>query len=143
MSVSTDAANSVCIRFEQDGVVWPPKLRKHLFITGALDNMDDNPSATTAKDSFHDTVISLVQHPSDRVCGIDRGVNVIDRNVVQQRRVRVLPASYTNVQPVVLQSSDNVSTVTKELDWFNNVKSLCGRDKLNNEEFMSWLHFMI
>jgi len=137
MSVST----FVCIRFEHDGVVCPPKLRKHFFTTGALDNMDDNPSATTAKDSFHGTAISVVQHPSDRVCGIYRGVNVKDGNVVQQRRVRVLPASYTNVQPVVLQSNDNASTVTKELDWFNNVKSLCGRDKLNNEEFMSWAAF--
>jgi len=31
--------------------------------------------------------------------------------------------------------------LSKELDWFNNVKSLCGRDKLNNEEFMSWAAF--
>lgn len=31
--------------------------------------------------------------------------------------------------------------LSKELDWFNNVKSLCGRGKLNNEEFMSWAAF--
>lgn len=119
----------------------PPKLRKHLFTTGALDKMDDNPSATTAKDSFHSTAISLVEHPSYRVCGIDRGANVIDKNIVQQRKVRDLPASYTNAQPVVLQSNDNASTVAKELDWFNNGRSLFGRDKLNKEEFMSWAAF--
>lgn len=65
MSISTDAANSVCARFKQDGVVCPPKLRRNLFTTGALDNIDHNPSATTAKDSFHGTAISLTQHPTD------------------------------------------------------------------------------
>jgi len=65
MSVSTDAANSVCICFEQDGVVCPSKLHKHLFTTGALHNIDHNPGTTTTKDSFHSTAILLVQHPSD------------------------------------------------------------------------------
>ena len=62
MSISTDAANSVCYRFEQDGLVCPPKLRKDLFCTAAFDNIDHNPSATTAKDLFHGTAISVVQH---------------------------------------------------------------------------------
>ena len=157
MSISTDAANSVCSRFEQDGVVCPPKLCKSLFTTGALDNIDHNPSATTAKYSFHGTAISMAQHPSDHDCGVDRGVNVIDKNVVQQRRVRDLPAHYTNVHPVVLQTKNafipkligpvmppsdvNASSLTKELDWFNNVKSLCGKDELNNKDFMSWTAF--
>ena len=29
----------------------------------AVDNIDHNPSAATSKDSFHDTGISLMQHP--------------------------------------------------------------------------------
>ena len=108
MSISTDAANSVCSRFEQDGVVCPPKLREDLFTTGALDNIDHNPSATTAKDSFHGTVISLVQHPTSDNCGKDRSVNVIDENIAKQRRVQDLPDYYTNVQPVVLKNNDPV-----------------------------------
>lgn len=50
MSISADAANSVCYRFKQAGVVCPPKLRKQVFTTGDIDNIDDNPSAMTAKD---------------------------------------------------------------------------------------------
>ena len=127
------------------------------FTTGALDNIDHNPSGTTAKDSFHGTAISLTQHPTDNDRGVDRGVNVIYKNVVQQKRVRDLPAHYTNVHPVVLQTKNafipqligpvmppfdvNASSLTKELDWFNNVKSLCGKNELNNKDFMSWAAF--
>ena len=39
ISISTDAANSVCSRLEQDGVVCPPKLHENLFTIGALDNI--------------------------------------------------------------------------------------------------------
>ena len=157
MFISTDAANSVCSRFEQDGVVCPPKLREGLFTTGALDNIDHNPSTTTAKDSFHGTAISLVQHPTSDNCGKERSVNVIDENIAKLRRVQDLPDYYTSVQPVVLKNSnpvvlkligpamppldDNVSSLPKELDWLNNVKSLCGENELSHEDFISWAAF--
>ena len=50
----------MCERFELDGVVCPPKMRSGLFTVAAVDNLDYNPSATTAKDSFHGTGISLI-----------------------------------------------------------------------------------
>ena len=37
----------------------PTQLRRGLFTAGALDNLDHNPSSTSAKDSFHGTGISL------------------------------------------------------------------------------------
>ena len=81
LSISTDVSNSVCSRFEEDGVVCPPRLRQDLFTTGALDNIDHNPSATTAKDSFHGTAISLVQHPTNENPGNERSQPVISENV--------------------------------------------------------------
>ena len=39
-------------------------VRSGLFTVAAADNIDYNPSATTVKDSFHGTGISLMQHPS-------------------------------------------------------------------------------
>ena len=156
MPISTDAANSVCRRFEQDGLVCPPKLCKDLFTTGALDHIDHNPSATTEKDSFHGTAISLVQHPTSDNCRKERSVNVIDENIAKLRRVQDLPDYHTSVQPVVLKNSnpvvpkligpamrsldDNVSSLPKELDWLNNVKSLC-KNELSHEDFMSWAAF--
>ena len=95
-----------------------------------------------------------MQHPSSDNCGKERSVNVIDENIAKLRRVQDLPDYYTSVQPVVLKNSnpvvpkligpvmppldDNVSSLPKELDWLNNVKSLCGKNELSHEDFMSW-----
>ncbi|CAH3023090.1 unnamed protein product [Porites evermanni] len=59
LELSTDFGNSVCARFESEGVVCPPKLNKGVFTTAAMDNIDHNPSSTTAQGAFHGTGISL------------------------------------------------------------------------------------
>ena len=64
MSFESQLATSVCENIEQTGVVCPSLLRKGLFTVGALDNIDHNPSSTTAKGSFHGTGISLFQFPT-------------------------------------------------------------------------------
>lgn len=61
-SIITAKANSVCEMYHSDGVVCPPKMCKGLFTTAAVDNIDHNPSSTTAKTSFHGTAITLMQH---------------------------------------------------------------------------------
>lgn len=108
MSISTDVANSVCSHFEKDSVVCPPKLRKDLFTSGALDNINHNPGATTAKDSFHGTAISPVQHcTSDREnCRNVRKVNIIYESIVKHRSVQELPEYYTSVRPIVFKNND-------------------------------------
>ena len=45
-----------------------------------VDNIDHNPSDTTAKDPFHGTGISLVQHPTFADEGVDRGIVIIGGN---------------------------------------------------------------
>lgn len=52
MQISADLGNSVCDQFEKEGVVCPSMLKKSLFTTGSVDNIDHNPSSHTAKDSF-------------------------------------------------------------------------------------------
>ena len=91
LSISTDIANSVCSRFEEDGVVCPPNRRNHVFTTAAVDNMDHNPSSTTSSDSFHGSAISLIQHPTVEEPGIDRCTNVIDGASKSQRKLPNLP----------------------------------------------------
>ena len=59
LSISTSVANDLTEQYIEHGVVCPPALRKTLYITAAVDNIDHNPSATTAKDSFHGTGISF------------------------------------------------------------------------------------
>lgn len=54
-------AGSVSERFIDEGIVAPACLRKGVFTVGALDNLDHNPSSTTAASSFHGTGISMFQ----------------------------------------------------------------------------------
>lgn len=64
LEISTEMGNKVCARYESEGVVCPPKLKKKVFTTAAVDNIDHNPSSSTAQGAFHGTGISLFQHLS-------------------------------------------------------------------------------
>jgi len=81
MQISADLGNSVCAQFEADGVVCPSKLKTSLFTTGSVDNIDHNPSSRTVKDSFHGTAISLTEHPTNDLDGIDRNRVLIDADL--------------------------------------------------------------
>ena len=94
LQLTSDIGNGVCERFVRDGLVCPPKVRSGLFTTAAVDNIDYNPSSATAKDSFHGTGISLMQHPSHYFVGHDRGVVIINQTKLLK---------YTNVPPAWLQ----------------------------------------
>jgi len=52
-------ACAMCKRFQHEDLVYPSHLRKGLFTVVALDNIDHNPSSTTAQGSFHGTGISI------------------------------------------------------------------------------------
>jgi len=157
LNISTDVANSVCARFERDGVVCPPKLRSGLFTTAAVDNIDHNPSSTTARDSFHGTAISLAQHPTADVPGTTRGINVIDGTPQAQRKITPLPSQYTDVQPTILRNKEiyapplvtQMKTIhntphygyDKEIHWLGNVDALLGKESLDADDFISWAAF--
>lgn len=65
LQLENQLATAVC----EDSVVCPKQLRKRLFTVGALDNLDHNPSSTTATGSFHGTAISLFQSPTSLKMG--------------------------------------------------------------------------
>jgi len=77
LEISTDLANSVTALYEREEAVCPPKLKKDLFTTGEVDNIDHNPSSTTASDSFHGTAITLIQHPTQENPGHKRETNLV------------------------------------------------------------------
>ena len=56
---------AACQLYLIEQVVCPPTLRSNVFTTAAVDNIDHNPSATTAKNSFHGT--------GSRFCNTQRG----------------------------------------------------------------------
>jgi hypothetical protein len=106
LSLSTEMGNNICSRFEAEKVVCPLKLRHRLFTTSAVDNIDHNPSSTTAQGSFHGTGISLFQHPSVENKGEDRAD--VDQVVSDRKGIAPLPEAYSIVPPVVLPNKDPV-----------------------------------
>ena len=111
--------------------------------------MDHNTSSTTSQSSFHGTVISLVQHPSDSHLEIPREVDSFDPNINKSysKTISHLPPSYGEVQPLAMPNGNLLAPVVPresftpsdcfcasqydEKDWLNKtqdlviLKSLC------------------
>ena len=79
LKLEDELAASVCERFQQDGVVVPPSLKKGIFTIAAIDNIDHNPTSSTAKGSFHGTGISLFQFPDESAVARP-GINIPPTN---------------------------------------------------------------
>ena len=62
LEISAQLGDAAVSRYEEEGVVCPPVLRKIIFTTAAMDNIDHNLTETTKTTSFHGTSISLFQH---------------------------------------------------------------------------------
>ena len=101
LAISTDLGNEVCRRYTDESAVCPSNLRLHLFTTAAVDNIDHNPTSTTAQDSFHGTGISLFQHPTVENPGTTRAPIDISHAVSSSKSVCQLPESYAEVAPVI------------------------------------------
>ena len=101
LQLSFDLANSVIARYEDEGVVCPTPLRSGVYTTGNLDNIDHNPSSTSASDAFHGTAISLTQHVTAS-CPGTMGESALGHRVSndeRSQRIRPLPESYVLVPP--------------------------------------------
>ena len=155
LAISTDTANSVTTRFEQDGVVCPPELRGKIFTTAGVDTIDHNPSSTTAHDSFHGTAISLVQHPTTPNKGNDRSIPVLNETAESQRKIAQLSEMYTNVQPAVLQVKEPFAPpvvgplkprlatperIENEYEWSNHLRELLGKETLEKDDYKMITH---
>ncbi len=101
LAISTDLGNEVCRRYIDEGAVCPSNLCLHLFTTSAVDNIDHNPTSTTAQDSFHGTGISLFQQPTTENPGTTRARIDISQAVANTKSVRQLTEAYTKVAPVI------------------------------------------
>ena len=70
--ISTELGNKICHHYRMERAVCPPSLKGGHFTTGAVDNIDHDPSCTSAHDSFHGTGISLFQHPDTNISEVPR-----------------------------------------------------------------------
>ena len=77
LQLSAQIGNSVYQQFHREQVVCSPKMRSKVFTTAAVDNIDHSASATTEKESFNGTAISLLQHPSFAGEGMDQSIVIV------------------------------------------------------------------
>lgn len=120
VELSTSLGNEILHQYEQEGVVCPPTLKKSVFTTSALDNIDHNPSSTTSEGSFHGTGISLFQHITKDNPGLEQ-----DRRpkLTKSSKLAGLPEVYANVKAVTsfknepaIQDYSNVEEGSREND---------------------------
>ena len=104
LQLSIDLANTICRLYEEKGVVCPPNLKKCVFTTAAVDNLDHNPSSTTASNSFHGTAVSLTNHLSDECPGTECEI-VYTSPTLQSKTVMHIPSSYSTFPPATLQDN--------------------------------------
>ena len=94
-SFSTDITNSVISHWEQIGVVVPPQAVKGVFTTGGFDNIDHNPSSTTATSALHGICISIQQHFFSGNQQTENLTDILDPAEMGKKHVKSLPAYYT------------------------------------------------
>ena len=100
LSLSAQLENNVSCLYHQEQVVCLPKMRGGIVTTAAVDNIDHNPSSTTATQSSHGTAISLMQNPAFSGAEIDRTINTVGGTKAKGKVVDRLPHYYTYVPPI-------------------------------------------
>lgn len=153
LKISSNLASSVCQQYEQEGVVCPPKLKRHVFTTAAADNIDHNPSSNTSLDSFHGTAVSLTNHMSTTCTGTPRPVINITTTAPEDF-VTDLPQQFAVVPPASLKTSHPRVPLTEgpvkptekkchdtmglEHEWLSKVEVSLSKAKLEEGDFLHW-----
>ena len=138
LEISAQLGDAAVGKYIDEGVVCPSILRKRLFTTAAMDNIDHNPTATTATTYFHGTSVSLFQYPTQANEGEKReSFEIRNFNV---KKVPELPETYTNIHPAAFTSKNplpprtehptNIKTdqaclkLSDETEWLDKVSSM-------------------
>ena len=66
LEIQNSIINQLCKLCDVQRSVCPPRLQENKFTVSAIDNLDHNPSSSTAKDSFHGTGISIFQFQTNQ-----------------------------------------------------------------------------
>ena len=98
--VGIDLANAEISRYHQEDIICPSNMRRGLFTTFGLDNIDKNLSSITSQECLHGTALSSTQHVST----VNEGEIVTIRGPIESTRshMKKLPASYTDAPPTAM-----------------------------------------
>ena len=152
VELENQLAIAVCENIAKNSVVYPAQLRKGLFTVSALDNIDHNPSSTTAKGSFHCTGISLFQFPSKTNMGqVQDGISMPSPETKKNHQ---LPDNFKTVPAVVLKPANMAIPKTpnlitafegqldraqiKEKCWLKHSIKLIEKEELEKGDIVAW-----
>ena len=152
LQLENQLATAVSLHTQKEGVVCPPQLRLGLFTVGAVDNLDHNPSSTTATGSFHGAGISLFQSPTKTNMGQPR--EAIKLPAPDTKQCHALPESFTTVPAVALKENttkvpkltsaaqsrpDTVAArIHEEQQWLRQALELLNKEKLEKGDAIAW-----
>ena len=139
--LSQTITTSLCDTYGNMGFVCPPSLRKGLFTTAAIDNIDCNPTSSTAADSFHGTSITVIQHVGEEI--VETPSYSLCNGLSENERIHCnLPSSYTTVPPTIKTNTNiPLSTVIPEheeycVDVVGETSAwLCETEKIENGKY--------
>ena len=148
LQLSTDIANTVIDQYEDDGVVCPAIL-KGLFTLGNLDNLDHNPTSTSAHTAFHGTALSMTQHVTDESVDLEHHWNrpLLHEGIEKSKTIKPLMESYCEIPPAALpvdkpsprNTSGNTTAQCARLEsdeaqvsWLREVVQLLQKDQLDH-----------
>ena len=101
---SVGMGNTVIDTNEKDGVVLPASLRKGLFSTASVHNIDVATKSFSAVTSLHGTAASINQHMSSENQG---QLRILPGTLPTDVKLKHLPKLYTEVLPTHLPSVSN------------------------------------
>ena len=143
--------STLILHAEDIGLVCSSQLRHGHFTVGALDNLDHNPSRTTANDAFHGTAISLFQFCAESNIWQLQSIELSSSAEIKNRH---LPEEYTTVPAVFLKkesvsvpkSSNRVTAATKcleeaklkEVAWLHHAVQLLKKCHLECGDAVTW-----
>ena len=110
--------HGICISYDRVLEISTQLLQKGLFTTSAVDNIDHNPSATTATISCHGTGISVFQHPVSSTFSDSRTFEFKGQKP-KSKAISCLPETYTNVKPAFLKSKPNPPILQTPMSMFD------------------------
>ncbi|XP_065669903.1 uncharacterized protein LOC124808522 [Hydra vulgaris] len=149
--IKTTLLNRLCKLYNDNNTVCPPSLIENVFTTAAIDNIDHNPSSSTATKSFHGTSISIFQHAE-----IDLPVKRYDYDFSEKANNAILelPSYYTTIEPTKDHSMEypiqttnfhqfkNFDAFSDSREWFTAVvKVLQNKSEGEGTTHISWTAF--
>ena len=147
LEIQNSITHLLCKLYDVQRSACPPRLQENIFTVSAIDNLDHNPSSSTAKDSFHGTGISIFQFQTNQDDSFKFELSKTSRN---NDSPPSLPSYYTNVKTTKSTPSKSRISINSmnsmDVDHFDESKGWLNHihDHLDDEEMLqkcNWASF--